>query len=165
VVSVQRDFETLDITVLGEVLFKLLGLHVGGDFLDEKIVINESLGVGTEKLIVEGETSAWAAINFEISEDLASFFELLRVRDLNDGGVERFVDISLNLRNALKVNAGFLKDFRNLDGGIVLLREVVQVKKILFVEGIEVCHLVFVLFVFMEKGWITGVLFMFGVNL
>jgi len=115
VVGVKRDLQTLNVTILGEVFLKLLGVHVGGDLLDEEVVLNESLGVGTEKLIVEGETSALASINFEISEHLASFLELLSVRNLNDGSVERLVDISLDLRNTLKINTGFLEDLGNLD--------------------------------------------------
>jgi len=121
VVSIKRDLQTLNVTILGEVFLELLGVHVRGDLLNEEIVINESLGVGTEKLIVEGEGSALSSINFEISEHLASFFELLRVSNLNDGSVERFVDISLDLGNTLKINTGFLEDLRNLDRGVVFL--------------------------------------------
>jgi len=48
VITIKRDLKTLDITILGEVFLKLLGVHVSGDLLDEEVVINESLGVGSE---------------------------------------------------------------------------------------------------------------------
>jgi len=115
VIGVKGNLETLNITVFGEVFLKFFRFHVIGDLFDEKVVINESLGVGTEKLIVEGEGSARAAIDFEISENLASLLELFRVRNLNDGCVEGFIDISLNLGNTFEFNASFFKKLRNLD--------------------------------------------------
>lgn len=121
VIGVKRDLKTLDITILGEVFLKLLGVHVGRDLLNEEVVINESLRVGTEQLIVERKSSALASINLEVSENCTSFLELLRVRDLEDGGVERFVEISLDLRYTLKIDSGFLKKLRNLNGGVVFL--------------------------------------------
>jgi len=140
VVSIKRDLQTLNVTILREVFLKLLGVHVRGDLFDEKVVINKSLGVGSEKLIVEGKSSALSAFNFEISENLASFFELLRIRNLNDGGVERFVDVSLDLRNTLKIDSGFLKKLRNFNRGVVFLGEVVKIEEILLVQWVKVGH-------------------------
>lgn len=110
-ICVKGDLKTLNITILREMLFKLLSFHVTGDLLYKEVVINKSLRVGTKKLIVKRKTSARATINLEISENLASFLELFRVRNLNDGCVEGFVHISLNLRDTLKINTGFFKNF------------------------------------------------------
>jgi len=143
VVGVERHLEGLDLSVLLELLLELGGGDVGGDLADEDVVLVEFLGVGSEELVVVGEGTARLVVELEVAEGLASLSKFLVIGDGDDSGVERFVEISTNLRLAVKLNVGLVLEVASkLDGGVVLLGEVVDVEVVLFFHFVGCLFLV-----------------------
>lgn len=131
-VSVEGDLQRLDVTILGEVFFKFGGRDIGGDFAHEDVVVNELLGVGSEEFVVVGESTARLAIELEVAEGFTGLLELGVVSYGDDGSEEGFVDVTTNLRLSIELDIGlFLEVFGELDGGVLLLGEVVDVEIVL----------------------------------
>jgi len=84
-------------------------LHVLWDSAHKDVVVKDLVGVRSEEIIIEWETTGWLALDeFEITKLLASNFELLLLWNRNDSGVEWAVDVSADLWDTVEHNLGLL---------------------------------------------------------
>lgn len=130
-VASKGDLAGDDLTKLREGVLKLLGTVVLGDASDEQVVFSESLDVGAEKFILEGEGAALLSVDVEVAEGLEDLVELSVVVDLDDGGVEGLVEVTAYLGLTLDVVLGlFFDDLGQLSGGELSSGQVVEVDEI-----------------------------------
>jgi len=150
VVVVKRDLARDNFTELGKFLLKGLTDDVLGDLADEDIVAGKAGYVRSEEFVGEGEGTAVLIVDLEVTEGIAHFLEFGVVSDLDDSGVEGLVEVATNLRHALDLVAGeILNDLGQLDTGVLLLGEVVDVEEVFVLLRAELAHLF--LFVCWEK--------------
>ena len=111
-VRVEGDLEGLNLTIAREVLLKGLRRDLLRDLAHEDVVIDDLLRVGAEKIVVEGKSAGGLAIGeLEVSHLLAGEGKLVLLGDRHDGRVEGTVQVTTDLRHALKHNTGLrLKD-------------------------------------------------------
>jgi uncharacterized protein YuzB (UPF0349 family) len=136
VVSVERDFKTLDLAHWLEHLVEIFVFEVLWNF-DENVVGEQLVLVATKELLVERQSTALLAIDFEVSHLLTSFAELLGVFDADHGSEERLGEISLNLRLLIGVKDNsrlILNGLSNLVAGDVVFWEIVKVDQLLCVH-------------------------------
>lgn len=120
-----------DLTELSKRVFEACGGIGIGDFADKHVVFRESLDVRAEKLVLEGQCTAVFSVDLKVAEGLAHLSELGVVVDLDDGCVERLVEVTANLGLALDVVAGLVfDDFGKLGGGELTLGQVVEVDQV-----------------------------------
>ena len=87
--------------------FESLGGELLWDASHKDVVVDDLLGVGSEQVVVEGESAGWLAWGeLEVAHLLAGDDEFVLFGDLHDGGVEGAVKIASDLRNARKHNSG-----------------------------------------------------------
>jgi len=116
-VLITRDLHGLDGSSLlgvevGEHIVQFRGLHFLGDLADEDVGALVGLGqVASKKGVVEGETTALLALDFEVTEYLAGLGELLLIVDAHDGIVEGLGGVSAHLGLVLKLDSVLLEDF------------------------------------------------------
>jgi len=136
VVTVERDLETLDLAHWLEHLVQVFVFEVLWNF-NENVVGQQLVLVATEQLLVERQSTALLAIDFEVFHLLTSFAELLGVFDADHGGEERLGEISLDLRLlvGVKDNSRFiLNGLCNLVAGNVVFWQIVEVDQLLCVH-------------------------------
>lgn len=108
-----------------------MGPVVFGDTSDEQVVFSESLDVGAEKFILEGEGAALLSVDVEVAKSLEDLVELSVVVDFDDGGVEGLVEVTTYLGFTLDVVLGFFfDDLGQLCGGELASGQVVEVDEI-----------------------------------
>jgi len=120
-----------DLSVLSKRVFEACGGVGLGDFAHKHVVFGESLDVGAKELVLEGQGTAVLTVDVEVAEGLADLGELGVVVDLDDGCVERLVEVTANLGLALDVVAGLVfDDLGKLGGGELTLGQVVEVDQV-----------------------------------
>jgi len=72
--------------------------------LDENVVCEQFFLVGTEELLVESETSAWFAVDLEVSHLVTGSLVLIGILDVDHGGVERSGDVLFDLRLLFRIS-------------------------------------------------------------
>jgi len=130
VVNVEGDLGALDWSEGLELLVDVLvGHDVLGEFLGVLVehVVGHDLGLGlSSEFLVEWEGSDLAVVDGEVSHLLLGFFVRGVVFDVHDGRVEWLEQVSVDLWFlGSDLDAGALEGFSELDGGHVLLGEVV----------------------------------------
>jgi len=126
VVLVERDLQTLDVSVLGEMLLKVLVFHFLWELSHEDVVGDELVLVSTEQVFVELESSALLAIDLEVLHLLTGVLELLSIGDAENSAEEWSGVVSLDLWLGLKDHTSLvLEDLGQLNRGEVVLWEVV----------------------------------------
>lgn len=110
VVAAERYLAGDDLTVLGESVFKVCGGFGLWDAADKHVVFGESLDIGAEELVLVGQGAAVLSVYVEVTQGLAYLIELGVVVNLDDGCVERLVEVTAHLGLALDVVAGLVFD-------------------------------------------------------
>jgi hypothetical protein len=108
VIRVKGNLKTFDLTETLILLLEVGMLEVLWHALDENVVGQELLLVGSEELLVELEGSALLALDLEISHGLAGSVEGDWVLDADDGRVEWGGDVLLDLWLGFKEDVGSL---------------------------------------------------------
>jgi len=156
VVFAEGYFAGDDLTELSKRVFEACGGIGIGDFADKHVVFRESLDVRAEKLVLEGQCTAVFSVDLKVAEGLAHLSELGVVVDLDDGCVERLVEVTANLGLALDVVAGLVfDDFGKLGGGELTLGQVVEVDQV----GLDARDGAHIFFVFCFCGKSPSVVF------
>jgi len=149
-VFIEGDLAGLDGSELGELLMQVLVSQlVLVDFLGELdedvVVLDLSLSL-TSEVFVEGEGSGLASIKDWISHLLLGEFEHLGVLDVDDCGVEGLnqvtVDLGLLVTN---VDTFGFEHFSDLDGGDLVLGQIVEVHVVSLIVGCH-CYFLFLFF-------------------
>jgi hypothetical protein len=147
VIRVKGNLKTLDLTEGLELLLEVVMLEVLWDALDEDVVGQELLLVGSEELLVELKSSALLALDLEISHGLAGLVEGDWVLDADDSRVEWGGDVLLDLWLGVKEDVGFLLEG---DGDLsrvgLISWKIIEIDKVLLLVSGWVLHL----FLFLE---------------
>jgi len=128
--DVKRYFTRLDGTVaLLEKCLQLFGAHLSLQFLhvDRRLV---DLGFSAEQLGVKGQGAgplARLGVHLKVLKVLFRDIELLSRLQLQGCGIEGRLGVSVDLKVLDLVNAAAFEEFEDLDGDVLVSRQVVQV--------------------------------------
>jgi hypothetical protein len=108
VVGVERNFETLNFSESFIFLLKIRMGELLWNALDENVVGEKLLFVGSEQLLVELKGSALLALDIEVSHEFAGFVKSDWVLNADDSRVEWGGDVLLDLRLGVQKDVGSL---------------------------------------------------------
>lgn len=101
-VIVQRNLETLDLTIFLEFLLKVLMPKFFGYISDEHVLLHQFLLVSAQELSVKLQSSARLAVYLEISHFFTCLLKLEVVFDVHDCGIKLPRDVLSDLRSVLQ---------------------------------------------------------------
>ena len=109
VVRVERDFQGLDFSVLGEVFLKFFWSQVLGNFPNENVLVDNLFRIGSKKVIIVGKSATWLSWSkLEVAELLASGLEFIFFWNCHDGGIKGSVDVTSDLWISAKDDVSLL---------------------------------------------------------